>query len=166
MLSAARRALPLWLALVAVYALTLAVPGGPGGHGRLSAPEAHRLLVADSLVHDGDVDLRNQYADRAWRDFYDGDLRPAAEPTDGRLVEPVGLGFTLLIAPAYRVGGADGVRVWLALITALGFCLAAALARVLVPEPWATRAALVAGRAPAGPGGAAPRGPPRGGGRR
>src|SRR4051812_35200906 len=143
MVSALRRALPLWLALVAVYALTLAVPGD-----RVSAPEAHRLLTADSLVHDGDVDLGNQYANRAWRDFYAGDLRPAAEPTGGRLVEPVGLGFTLLIAPAYALAGPDGVRVMLMMIAAVGFCLAAALGRALVPEPWATRAALVVGLSP------------------
>jgi hypothetical protein len=144
---AVRRALPLWLALVAVYAVTLAIPGGE--HGRtLSAPEAHRLLTAESLVRDGDLDLRDQYASHAWRDWYDGDLRPAAAPTGGRLVEPVGIGFTLLIAPAYWVAGPDGVRVWLMLIAALGFCLAAALARALVPDPWATRAALVAGLSP------------------
>jgi hypothetical protein len=146
--SAVRRALPLWLALVAAYGVTLAVHGGP--HGRtLSAPEAHRLLTVDSLVHDGDVDLRDQYAARAWRDWYEGPLRPAEPvPLAGRLVEPVGLGFTLLVAPAYRVAGADGVRVWLMLVAAVGFCLAAALGRRLVPEPWATRAALVAGLSP------------------
>jgi hypothetical protein len=149
MLSALRRALPLWLVLVAAYAITLAVPGGPGGHGRFSASEAHRLLTADSLVSDGDVDLRDEYATRAYRDWYSGTLKPAAAPTDGRLVEPVGLGFTLLIAPAFWVAGPDGVRVLLMMIAALGFCLAAALARELVPEPWATRAALVAGLSPA-----------------
>jgi hypothetical protein len=147
-MAAVRRALPLWLALVAVYAATLAVPGGPGGR-TLSVPEAHRLLTIDSLVDDGDVDLRDQYAERAWRDWYDGALRPSVPvPSAGRLVEPVGLGFTLLAAPAYRVAGADGVRLWLALIAAAGFCLAAALARELVPEPWATRAALIAGLSP------------------
>jgi hypothetical protein len=145
--SAVRRALPLWLALVAVYAVTLAVPGENGGR-TLSAPEAHRLLTAESLVSDGDVDLRDEYATRAWRGWYDGELRPAAAPTDGRLVEPVGVGFSLLIAPAYWVAGADGVRVFLLLLAALGFCLAAALARALVPEPWATRAALVVGLSP------------------
>src|SRR4051812_32403161 len=148
MLSALRRALPLWLVLVAVYAVTLAVPGGPGGHGRLSAPEAHRLLAAESLVGDGDVDLRDEYATRAYRDWYPHALKPAAAPTDGRLIEPVGLGFTLLIAPAYWVAGPDGVRVLLLMIAAAGFCLAAGLGRALAPEPWATRAALVVGLSP------------------
>jgi hypothetical protein len=147
MVNAVRRGLPLWLVLVAAYAVTLAVPGGQ--HGRtLSASEAHRLLAAESVVSDGDVDLRDEYATRAWSDWYSGTLKPSAAPTDGRLVEPVGLGFTLLIAPAYWAGGPDAVRVWLALIAALGFCLAAALARALVPEPWATRSALVVGLSP------------------
>jgi len=157
-LPAVRRALPLWLVLVAAYGLTLLVPGGP--HGRtLSAPEAHRLLSAESLVSDGDVDLRDEYATHAWRSWYPGPLRPAAAPTDGRLVEPAGLGFTLLIAPAYAVGGPTAVRIWLALIAALGFCLAAALGRALVPEPWATRAALVVGLSPPALGAATAVGP-------
>jgi hypothetical protein len=154
MLSAPRRALPLWLVLVAVYAVTLAVPGA-----RVSAPEAHRLLAAESLVRDGDVDLRNQYAQRSYGDWYSGTLPPAASPTDGRLVEPVGLGFTLLIAPAYWAAGPDGARVLLMMIAALAFCLAAALARLVVPEPWATRGALVVGLSPAAVGAATVVGP-------
>jgi hypothetical protein len=144
--SAVRRALPLWVALASVYALVWALGIGPGGG--FSAPEAHRLLGAESLISDGDLDLRDEFAARDWRAFYDGTLRPDAEPTDGRLVEPESLGFELLIAPAYAVGGATGVRLWLAALAALAFCLAAALGRRLVPEPWPTRAALVVGLSP------------------
>ncbi|HEV7750264.1 MAG TPA: hypothetical protein VGO71_01925 [Baekduia sp.] len=142
-MSAARRALPLWLALATVYTLVWALGAGPGAD--VSAPEAHRLLAAESLISDGDVDLRNQYATHAWRSFYDGPLRPAGRTVSGRLVEPTGLGFTLLIAPAYAVGGATGVRLFLGALAALAFCLAAALGRRLVPDPWPGRAALVMG---------------------
>jgi len=145
-MSAVRRALPLWLVLMAAYALTLAADSAPGL--RFSAPEAHRLLVAESIVSDGDVDLRDEYATRAWRDWYHGPLRPAAAATDGRLVEPVGLGFALLLAPAYAIAGPTGVQLVLAAIAALAFCLAAALGRALVPDPWPTRAALVTGLSP------------------
>ena len=99
-------------------------------------------------MSDGDVDLRDEYATRAWRHWYDGPLRPTAPLTEGRRVEPVGLGFAVLIAPAYAAGGPTAVRVELAALAALAFCLAAALARSLVPEPWATRAAAVAGLSP------------------
>ncbi|HEU4975608.1 MAG TPA: hypothetical protein VFT50_11005 [Baekduia sp.] len=141
---AIRRALPLWLVLAAAYAVAaLVASGGTTG------PEAHRLLGAESIVSDGDVDLRDEYAQHAWRDFHDGPLRPAAAGlTEGRLVEPVTLGFELLVAPAYWLGGATGVRLLLGAIAALAFCLAAALGRALVPDPWPARAALVTGLSP------------------
>lgn len=57
----------------------------------------------------------------------------------GRLdAPPHGIGFPLLISPAYALGGPKLVEVFLALVAALAFVLAAALARRLVPEPWAT----------------------------
>jgi hypothetical protein len=139
-----RRALPLWAALVAVYALTLAL----GGHAT-SGPEAHRLLAVDTLVAHGNLDVRYSYESGAWRAFYDGRLsRPAKAPLDGRWLEPVGLGFVVAVAPAYWIGGEIGVRIFLLMIFAVGFCLAAALGRRLVPEPWATRAALAMGLSP------------------
>jgi 4-amino-4-deoxy-L-arabinose transferase-like glycosyltransferase len=151
--SAVRRALPLWLALMVVYTLVWAVGAGPGAH--LSAPEAHRLLGAESLISDADLDLRDEYAQEAWRKFTNKPLAPAAGLTDGRLVEPSGIGFALLIAPAYRLGGVDAVRVFLAAMAALAFCLAAALGRRLVPDPWPGRAALVLGLSPPALGAAA-----------
>jgi hypothetical protein len=144
--SAARRALPLWLALVTVYTLVWALGVGPAAD--VSAPEAHRLLGAESLISDGDLDLRDEFATRAWRGFYDGSLKPVGQMLDSRLVEPQGLGFELLIAPAYAVAGVPGVRLLLGALAALAFCLAAALGRRLVPEPWPTRAALVVGLSP------------------
>ena len=56
--------------------------------------------------------------------------------------------FPLLIAPAYALGGAIAVQLMLAAIAAIAFVLAAALARRLVPEPWATGGALVVGLSP------------------
>ena len=63
----------------------------------------------------------------------------------GRLHEIEGIGFPLLISPAYAVAGPRGAELLLAAIGALAFVLAALLARTLVPEPWATGAALLAG---------------------
>jgi hypothetical protein len=141
-----RRGIAIWLLLLAVYAAALGIDAAPGQ--RWSAREGHELLTAQSIAQDGDLDLRNQYADRGWRDF-DGDpLRPTAALTGGRLLEPQGLGFPLLIAPAYAIGGATLVQLWLAALVALGFVLAAAIGRRIVPEPWATRAAVVAGLSP------------------
>jgi hypothetical protein len=52
---------------------------------------------------------------------------------------PLGLGFPLLVAPF------DGRAIVLAAVTALGFVLAALLARRIVPEPYASAGAGLAG---------------------
>jgi hypothetical protein len=64
------------------------------------------------------------------------------------LHEPQGMGFGALIAPAYWLGGPKAVQLWLAAIAALGFVLAALIARRIVPEPWASLGAGLAGLSP------------------
>lgn len=140
------RSTALFLTLLAAYAATLGLRAAPGE--RYAPAEAHRLLTAASIAHDGDIDLRNQYAGHAWRAWHGAPLRPTARVTKGRLAEPQGVGFPLLVAPAYAIGGATGVEAECALLMALAFVLAAALARRVVPEPWATRSALAVGLSP------------------
>src|SRR5882757_2486811 len=107
-----RRAVALWLVLFGAYAAMLGVRTGDGH--RYTPAEAHVLLQADSIVHDRDLDLRNQYRDRAWRVWFHGALRPPAGTTNGRLLEPPSAGFPLLIAPAMAIGGATLVQLWCA----------------------------------------------------
>jgi hypothetical protein len=141
-----RRALAIWLLLFAVYCAALGLDAAVSQ--RWSAREGHELMTAESIASDGDVDLRDEYATHAWTRFGGSPLTPTASPVDGRLVEPQGIGFPLLIAPAYALGGTTLVQLWLAALTALGFVFAAAIARRVVPEPWATRTAVVAGLSP------------------
>ena len=61
---------------------------------------------------------------------------------------PQGLGFPLLLAPVHALGGATLCVIVLAAVAALAFVLGAALARRVVPDPWATWAALLAGASP------------------
>jgi hypothetical protein len=152
-----RSALGLWLVFFAVYAATLGLH--LGASERYSRDEAHVLLVAESIVSDGDIDLRDEYRSRAWTKWGGAPLRRSAGLTNGRLVEPPGIGFALLVAPAYALGGATAVELFVAALVALGFVLAASLARVLVPEPWATRAALIGGLSPAAVGASTTIGP-------
>jgi hypothetical protein len=152
-----RRGLALWLVLFAAYAATLGLHLGAGA--RYSREESHVLLVAESITSDGDVDLRDEYRAHAWTKWHGAPLRASAGFTNGRLVEPPGLGFPLLVAPAYALGGAVAVELFVAALVALGFVLAALLARALVPEPWATRAALVGGLSPAAVGASTTIGP-------
>ncbi len=141
-----RRAGVLWLVLFAASAATVGLRAGPGED--LTAPEARVLLAAESIVSDRDLDLRDEFRGAAWRPFFGGDLAPVAVPRGGRVREPRAIGFALLVAPAYAVGGRVAVELFLAAVAALGFVAAAALGRRLVPEPWPTRAALVTGLSP------------------
>jgi hypothetical protein len=134
------RLLAVGLVLFAVYCAGLGVR--TAGAERFAGDEPHHLLLAASVVRDGDVDLRNQYAGRDWTEFSSRPLDPSGELTAGRLHEPQGIGVGLAIAPAYAVGGARGAELFVAAVLALGFALAAGVAVRLVPEPWATGGAL------------------------
>jgi len=136
----------LWLLLAAVYAVTLTIPAT--ATDQYAGDEPHHLLAAKSWSEDGDMDLANQYAEKQWREFVSEPLRTTATPVLGRLHEPEGTGLALLVSPAYGLGGAEAVEALIAGLTALGFVLAAALARRLVPEPWASTGAVLVGLSP------------------
>ncbi len=145
--SARSRAIFLAASLFAVYAVALGAHASPGS--RLTGAEAHVLLTTASIADDADLDLRDQYAKRTWRAFYGKTLHPTAAPdTAGRILEPQGVGFPLILVPAYKAGGATAVRLFLAALCAIAFACAAALARRVVPDPWATFAALAVGLSP------------------
>ncbi|MDA0181452.1 hypothetical protein OJ997_14200 [Solirubrobacter phytolaccae] len=136
----------LWILLVAVYAATLGVPAQPGLD--YAGNEPHHLLAAESLVSDRDVDLTDEYASRSYAGWYPRELKTDGRVVQGRLVEPHGVGFAVLIAPAYAIGGARAVQWQMLAMLALAFVLAAALARRMVPEPWATLGVGLVGLSP------------------
>ena len=140
------RLVGLWILLVAVYAATLGIPAqtGPDYAGN----EPHHLLAAESIVSDRDVDLADEYAERSYASWYPRELQTDGQIVGGRLVEPHGVGFALLIAPAYAIGGARAVQGEMLALLALAFVLGAALARRMVPEPWATAGAALVGLSP------------------
>ena len=136
----------LWILLVAVYAATLGVPAQTGSD--YAGNEPHHLLAAESIVSDRDVDLADEYAERSYASWYPGELQTDGSEVGGRLMEPHGAGFALLIAPAYAIGGARAVQGAMLALLALAFVLGAALARRMVPEPWATAGAALVGLSP------------------
>jgi hypothetical protein len=136
----------LWILLVAVYAATLGIPAAPGTD--YAGNEPHHLLAAESIVSDRDVDLADEYRDRSYAIWYPRELSTDGREVSGRLVEPHGVGFALLIAPAYAIGGARAVQGEMLVLLALAFVVAALLARRMVPEPWATIGAGIVGLSP------------------
>jgi hypothetical protein len=135
------RAAALWALLLGFYLASSGIDAAPGN--RYGGAEPHHLLAAGSLGADGDLDLADDYARRAWQPFADR-LEPTAAPFEGRLHEPEGIGFPLVLAPAQRLAGASGAVGLCAALAALAFVLAGFLARIVEPEPWATGGALVA----------------------
>ena len=151
------RLVALFVLLFAAYAASLALPGR--GSDDRSAREARYLMVATSLHEDGDLAVADEYRDRAYREFHRGLLRPPAEPHAGRLLEGVGIGLPLLAAPLLGLGGVTAVALLCAAAMALAMTLGAVLARRIVPDPWATGAALAVGLSPPALGAAAAVGP-------
>lgn len=120
------------------------------GHSAYAGDEPRYLLTTKSLVDDGDVNVFDDYRSDAYRNFYKNKLASAGapDPARGTQYEPGGLGFPLLLTPAYKLGGARGVEVFLAALAALAVALAYMLALRVVPDPWALGATLAVGVSP------------------
>jgi hypothetical protein len=138
-----RRAAALWLLCFGLYAATLGLDAF--GQSDYAGDEPHYLLGAESLVADGDIDLADQYEERAYASFYPYVLDRHGVERGGRLYEPHGIGFAALIAPAYALAGPIGVELFLAAVAALAVALAYRLALRVVPDPWALGATIAAG---------------------
>lgn len=140
------RALALGALLFLVYASTLGLDAFLDSD--YGGDEPHYLLAAQSLVDDGDLDVLDGFADRTYAAFYPYDLDMHGEPDGGRLHEPHGAGFPVLIAPAFAIGSATMVELFLAAVAAACVALAYLLARRVVADPWALGAALAVGLSP------------------
>jgi|GEM_PF-1068964 len=122
-----RTNLPLhWLVFLATFAIYAALVPWMVRVWPRTGDEPHYLLAAHSLAFDGDFDLSNNYAQHDYRAFYtEPELNPHTRPGPrGEAVLTHNLGLSILLAPAYRLGGLLGVEYFLA---ALGALLAMAI---------------------------------------
>jgi hypothetical protein len=116
---------PTWalalVAFVAYAALGTRVPGA----ARAQGDEPQYLLMAHSLVHDRDLDLANQFAERQYAPFYGGDLdaHASAASPPGSIYSTHAPGLPALVAPAYALGGYRGVVVFLSMLVAVAMAL-------------------------------------------
>ena len=141
-----RRAAAIWLVLFAAYLTTIGLSAF--GASEYGGDEPHYLLTAHSIAQDGDFDLLDDYREREYREFYPYTLDPHGALTRGRLHEPHGIGFPLIVTPAYAIAGPVGVEVLMAAIAALAMALAYLLAVRVAPDPWALGATLAVGLSP------------------
>jgi hypothetical protein len=122
--------------LIAVWLLSLAVYAayfqGQWVYGErpiyhITGDEPHYLVVATSLLRDGDLDVYNNYRDRHFLPFYPYHLGDARDPEDmhalygrgGALYSKHGLGLSLLLLPALAGGGAGWATVLMLAVSAL-----------------------------------------------
>jgi len=118
------------------------VPGPAGPQG----DEPHYLLIAESLIRDGDVDLKNQFAERAFSKFTSADLEPHTAPRSpkDRLYAIHTPGLAALIAPGYALLGYAGARGIVSLVVAASIALLFFSARRLLDQTAANFLFLVA----------------------
>lgn len=91
----------------------------------MSGDAPHYLTATHSLLHDGDLDLRNDYDQRTHAAFYDGSLEPRHTNLSpwGEQYPFHGLGVSVLVAPAYAFAGAAGATATLVAVMSVGALL-------------------------------------------
>jgi hypothetical protein len=141
-----RAAVLIWLVLAAAYASTLGMDSVPGHD--YAGDESHYLLAARSLAEQHNIDVRDDYRERGWRDFDTAPPKPEGVIRKGARYEPHSIGLPLLAAPFYALGGAKAVELMIAAVLAAAMALSYLLARRVVPDPWCAYAALAVGLSP------------------
>ncbi len=113
--------------------------------------EPHYLMVADSLLHDHDLALDHDYEDGRYRAFHHGPLAPdyRVRGREGRIYSLHAVGLSLLVLPAYAVGGYPAASFFMALLAvALALEIRGLLRDVLGPGGAADGAAWLVALCP------------------
>jgi hypothetical protein len=107
--------LPLVFAFLVAAAGRTHVAVGPRGD------EPHYLMVAESLLRDGDLSLERDYAEGRYTLFHDAPLQPhyRVRGRHGVIYSLHAVGLSVLILPAWALGGYAAVTVFMALLAAL-----------------------------------------------
>jgi hypothetical protein len=107
--------LPLVFALLVVTAGWTHTQVGPRGD------EPHYLMVAESLLRDGDLSLERDYGEGRYASFHDAPLAPhyRVRGKGGVILSLHAVGLSVLVLPAWALAGYPGVTVFMALLAAL-----------------------------------------------
>ena len=92
--------------------------------------EPHYLMVSDSLVRDHDLELEKDYAEGRYRAFHERPLDPhyRVRGKHGEIYSLHAVGLSLLVLPAYALGGYHAASFFMA---GLGILLALTVRRLL-----------------------------------
>jgi hypothetical protein len=105
--------------LIAGASAVIAAPSVPGGD------EPHYLIITQSLLRDGDLQIENNHLRGDYQTYFPGQLRPdyLRRGRDGEIYSIHAPGISAIVAPAFAVGGYRGVVVFLVMAAALGGAL-------------------------------------------
>jgi hypothetical protein len=120
-LAAARRLPPRWLLLPAAFAIYATVAVRVQSQVGPEGDEPHYLMVADSLLRDHDVSLERDYAEGRYHAFHPGGLAPhyRVRGRHGEIFSLHAVGLSVLILPAYALGGYAAASFFMAVLAAL-----------------------------------------------
>jgi hypothetical protein len=87
-----------------------------------SGDEPHYLVIAQSLLHDGDLRIENNHRDEQYLAYFGGLLRPdfMRRGADGQIYSIHAPGTAVAVLPGFAAGGYGGAVATVVLVAALG----------------------------------------------
>jgi hypothetical protein len=137
MLARARRPPPAWCFLPVILVVYCVVAARVQRQVGAEGDEPHYLMVAESLLRDHDLALEEDYAQGRYHAFHEGPLEPhyRVRGARGEILSVHAIGLSLLVLPAYALGGYAGASFFMALLAALLAREIRALAREWTGSP-------------------------------
>ena len=117
-------AVALFILLGAAYWFSVDIRATRGAS--ITGDEPFYLLTIQSLLDDGDFDLRNQYETRSYESFFDhpdGLWQQSAPLPDGQLLSPHNPGLSALVVPGFAFGALIGAQIQLLMMAAATMAL-------------------------------------------
>ena len=129
----------LFLILLLAYSFSIDIRASRGA--AITGDEPFYLLTTQSLLDDGDLDLRQQYERHSYTEFFDhpdGLWQQSVPREDGVLLSPHNPGLSVMLIPGFALGGLLGAQAELLVMGALAFALAYVLAAKVTRAPRAS----------------------------
>lgn len=133
-----------WIPWAAVIAFILVTGFGArffGGVGT-SGDEPHYLIITQSILEDGDFDIKNNYIDQTYKKFFADDIEPhvnakITESSDPHWYSVHGPGLSLLLLPfVMLLGYKIGPIVFMIVAEVIAIIAGVILARTITEKKW------------------------------